>query len=118
MELMRVIDEDGVERRRKRRLLRRRYHCPGPNFLQLQLHAADWWINFFKDLRDSGLYNDSDPLHVECLRYCFMQIVQEELDRVAIEWNQHTLQVKRNSQAPRGKPDVMFFTPALYDTND
>lgn len=84
----------------------------------LRRHAADCWIIFFKELRNSGLFNDSDPLHVECPRYCFMRIIQKELDSVAIEWNQHTLQVKRNSQVPRGKPDVMFFTPVLYNTDD
>ncbi len=25
-----------------------------------------WWRNFFKDLRDSDLFNDSDPVQIEC----------------------------------------------------
>ena len=69
-------------------------------------------------MRDSGLYSDGDPLHVECLRFCLMEVLQKELNTVAIEWNRHTLQVKRNCQSPRGKPDVLFFTPQLSDTRD
>ena len=28
-------------------------------------------INYFKDLRESGVYDDSDIIHVETLRFCF-----------------------------------------------
>ena len=28
-------------------------------------------INYFKDLRESGVYDDSDIIHVEALRFCF-----------------------------------------------
>lgn len=31
--------------------------------------GAGWWINFFKDLRDSGQFESGDNLHVECIRY-------------------------------------------------
>ncbi|CAC5359736.1 unnamed protein product [Mytilus coruscus] len=172
MELLRMIDPDGVAKRRKRRLIGRRYTTPGPNFvwhidgydklkpfgfpihgaidgfsrrimwlevgpsnnnpqiiaryfldtveqlggcpqrcrcdlgtentvieeIQVLFHAlsnneivrncflygkstsnqriealwsilrrqnADWWNNFFKDLRQSNLFNDADPLHVQ-----------------------------------------------------
>jgi hypothetical protein len=225
MELMRTIDALGVERRRKRRLLRRQYLSPGPNFvwhidgydklkpfgfaihgaidgfsrrilwlevgptnndpsviasyfldtvqqlggcpqicrcdlgtentrieeLQTYFHvsnhtnrggdcfmygkstsnqrieawwsvlrrqATDWWITFFKSLRDSRLFDDADPLHIECVRYCFMDVLQDELIQVAVQWNQHTLQVKKDCNSPRGKPDVMYFLPDLYDCQD
>ncbi|XP_062585755.1 uncharacterized protein LOC134247396 [Saccostrea cucullata] len=220
MELMRIIDPDGVERRKHRRLLRRQYAAPGPNFIwhidgydklkpfgfavhgaidgfsrrilwlevgpsnnnpkiisryfldtvqqlgccpnvcrcdlgtenkeleeiQVLLHslqdqdygncflygkstsnqrieawwsilrrqAADWWITFFKDLRDTNVFNDGDHLHIECLRYCFMAVLQEELHQIVIQWNQHRMQVKKESNSPKGKPDVLFFTPESY----
>jgi len=37
---------------------------------QLRKNSTDWWINYFKDLRDRGLYSDRDILHVECLKFC------------------------------------------------
>ena len=42
---------------------------------QLRHGCMDWWINYFKDLRDNGLYCDSDIFHTECLRFCFMPIL-------------------------------------------
>ena len=77
---------------------------------------ADWWISYFKDLRDSGVYQDGNPLHNECLRFCFMGVIQAELDRIVKEWNIHTIASKQNSDGPKGKPDIMYFNPDIYDT--
>lgn len=72
-----------------------------------------WWISFFKDLSDLGLFNSSDPVHVECICFCFMQILRNELHQVAEMWNQHVLASSKfgNSSGPRGRPDCMFFLP-------
>ena len=79
-----------------------------------------WWINFFKDLRDLGNFDDSDPAHVECIRFCFMHIIRKELDQAAELWNQHIISSSKfgNSSGPRGKPDCMYFLPHLYQTKD
>jgi hypothetical protein len=34
-----------------------------------------WWQNFFKDLRDLGLFNNTDPVQVECIQFCFMGVL-------------------------------------------
>ena len=48
-----------------------------------------------------------------------MDLLRFELDRVALHWNQHRMQKSRRLyEGPHGKPDVMFFVPAMYDTND
>lgn len=82
----------------------------------LRKQNADWWIAMFKDLRDNGIFQDQRPLHKECLKFCFMHILQSELDRIIIEWNTHCISSKRNAEGPKGKPDIMFFNPALYDS--
>ena len=46
---------------------------------QLVKDCPGWWINFFKDLSDLGLFNGSDPVHQECIRFCFTQILRDEL---------------------------------------
>lgn len=46
---------------------------------QLRKGCTDWWITYFKDMRDSGHYCDSDGIHVQCLRFCYMSILQDEL---------------------------------------
>ena len=44
---------------------------------------TDFWINYFKDLREIGLYSDNNVLHVNCLKFCFMPLIREELHRCA-----------------------------------
>ena len=33
-----------------------------------------------------------------------------------MEWNRHLIETKKNAEGPRGKPDIMYFNPELYDT--
>ncbi len=54
---------------------------------KLKQGGGGWWVNFFKDLRDSGIYRDHDPLHRECLELCFMNVLRQELYSVAKLWN-------------------------------
>lgn len=79
-----------------------------------------WWINFFKDLVDLGLYNTADPAYVECVRFCFMDILRMELHEVAELWNQHLISASKfgNSSGPRGKPDCLYFLPHLYNAHE
>ena len=87
---------------------------------QLVKDGPGWWINFFKDLSDLGLFNGSDPAHQDCIRFCFMNIFRQELFQVAEMWNQHQIASSKfgNSSGPRGKPDCMYFLPHLYNTED
>ena len=79
----------------------------------LRNNDTDWWINFFKDLRDVGLCCDDNPLHVECLRFCFIPLLQQELNRVAQHWNLHKIRPSLNQESPSGRPDVLYFLPEL-----
>lgn len=78
-----------------------------------------WWQNFFKDLRDLGLFNDADPVQVDCIRFCFMRVLRKELNEVAKSWNQHIISSSKfDNSGPRGRPDNMYFLPHLYQTED
>ena len=83
----------------------------------LRYNDTDWWINFFKDLRDVGLYCDDNPLHVECLRFRFIPLLQKELNRVAQHWNLHKIRPSLNQESPPGRPDVLYFLPELNGVN-
>ena len=90
------------------------------NWLQFKSDGPSWWINFFKDLSNLGLFNSMDPVHQECIRFCFMQILRNELNEVAEMWNQHIIASCKfgNSSGPRGRPDCMFFLPHLYNSKN
>ena len=73
-------------------------------------------MNYFKNLRDQGLYDDSNPLHVECLTFCYMSLLREELHRVAKNWNLDKIRPSTtNEHSPHGRPDTIYFIPEVFD---
>ena len=76
---------------------------------QLRKGCTEWWINYFKDLRDRGLYCDADIINVECLKFCYMPVIQDELQRVARLWNSHRIRPSTNQDSPPGKPDMLYY---------
>ena len=85
---------------------------------RLRQGRAEWWITFVKDLRDSSLYYDDDIVHRECLKFCFMDVIQSELNRAALQWNVHRIPPSSNVESPSGKPDVLYFVPASAESQD
>ena len=80
-----------------------------------QLHKcnADWWIKYFKDLRDSGIYCDADMIHEQCLKFCYREIVQDELYGVVKHWNTHSIRPSLNMESPSVRPDTSYFLPEV-----
>ena len=77
----------------------------------LRKSCTDWWIRYFKDLRDMWLYNDDSEFERECLKFCFMQVIQKELNVIARNWNLHRIRPSNNAESPSGIPDVLYFNP-------
>ena len=63
-----------------------------------------------------GLYCDDDALHVECLQFCFLPLLKEELNHIAQHWNLHKIRPSINQESPPGRPDVLYFLPELKET--
>ena len=74
---------------------------------------VDFWIAYFKDLRDQGILEDHNPIHIECLRLCFHDLLQAELHHTAIEWNTHNIQGNHHSESPTRC--YVFYATALPD---
>ena len=77
----------------------------------LRRGCSDWWIRFFKDMRDSGLYCANDAVQAECLKFCFMPLIRKELYKVAVLWNLHKIRPTNNAESPSGRPDMLYFVP-------
>jgi hypothetical protein len=77
----------------------------------LQKNGATWWSGYFKDIRSKGLFDGSNLLHVDCIRYCFMPIIQKEFEQIAVEWNNHRIRKSHNAEAPAGIPDILYYAP-------
>ena len=76
-----------------------------------------WWKYFLHDLVDLELFDRSDPFQVDCMRFCFVELLREEVTEAATAWNQHIISHHRNGGAT-GRPDIMFFLHHTYDTID
>lgn len=84
----------------------------------LRKQCSDWWIKYFKDLRDAGLFCDDEIVHRECLKFCFMDLLQMELHKVARLWNTHRIRPSANPESPAGRPDCLYFIPQSTHTRD
>ncbi|XP_033738138.1 uncharacterized protein LOC117325763 [Pecten maximus] len=74
-------------------------------------------MDLFSDMEASGFLCTTNAMHIECMRFCFMDLLQYELDTIRMEWNHHS--VRRYRQAtPYGKPDMLFYIPSLYGAID
>ena len=83
----------------------------------MRRQGADYWINLFKDMQDSGVLNTHKPIHIKVMRFAFMNLLQRELHTMAIEWNLHLIHSKPNAEVPKGKPDVLYYLPERYGTH-
>ena len=83
---------------------------------QLRRSCADWWISYFKDLEYRGLFCNEDIIHVECLQFCFMSILQNELHEAAKLWNTHVIRPSHNEHSPSGRPDTLYCIPEATGT--
>ena len=78
---------------------------------RLKKFRTTWWIGFFSDLVRSGLYRPHLYTHRECLLYCFLPIIQAELNDFMHTWNLR--HVRQSSHAPGGKPNLLFHVPEI-----
>ena len=82
----------------------------------LRLQCVNFWMNLFKDMISLGYLDNGDPVHIKALRFCFMDLIEQDIHRCALEWNEHRIQKRKNVDGPSGKPNLMFFHPHLYGT--
>ena len=85
---------------------------------QLRRGCTDWWMQHFKELQESGCYCDTNVVHVECLRFCYMDILRDELYRAARLWNNHRIRPSVNRESPGGRPDLLFSLPEVSGTRE
>ena len=60
------------------------------------------------------MFDPSDEVDHEFLRFSFYGILQGELDEIMKAWNQHRISRTRTSEGSNGVPDVMYFLPNRY----
>ncbi len=72
-------------------------------------HRSQWWIELFEDLAECGAFRFGNMVHVECLRFCFMELIRNDLRVVAAFWNSHRIRPSAGARCPAGVPDELYF---------
>ncbi|KAK1175702.1 hypothetical protein AOXY_G391 [Acipenser oxyrinchus oxyrinchus] len=74
-------------------------------------------MNLFQSLKEEDHFS-GDFVDKSLVQFCFMELLQEELNTVAHIWNTHRIRAQRNTTAPQGRPLMMYTVPHLYGAED
>ncbi|XP_037136560.1 uncharacterized protein LOC119139703 [Syngnathus acus] len=83
----------------------------------LRKQSAQFWINLFQTLQEDGHYT-GDFLDKSLIQFCFLNLVQDELDEVVNTWNSHKIRPRSNGDTASGRPVVMYSFPAMHSAED
>ncbi|CAG9812660.1 unnamed protein product [Phaedon cochleariae] len=103
-DILKLLDPEGVEFRRKKRLRRRQYRSEGPNYL--------WHVDSYDKLKPHDICInvciDGFSRHIIWLKAGFTTSdPKDDLDQISLEWNVHRIRKTRNAIAPAGRPAIM-----------
>jgi hypothetical protein len=59
----------------------------------------------------SDMFHPGHPTETDLLRFCFMEIIRNDLKEVAAQWNMHRIRPSAGARCPAGIPDELFFLP-------
>ena len=78
------------------------HYVPSPRNQRIEVwwshfrrNRMNWWINFFKDLEEEGMFNLASELGRECVWLCFAPLLQQDLDHLQGHWNTHYIRKSR-----------------------
>ena len=78
---------------------------------------SNWWIDFFKDMVEERLLDLTSELEMECLWFCFAELLQTILNEVKEHWNTHRIRGSRHDTVS-GRPDSLYYLPELHGATD
>ncbi|XP_078314648.1 uncharacterized protein LOC144619723 [Crassostrea virginica] len=79
----------------------------------LRKQCCQFWMNTFQTMKDDTEFNGGF-IDKNILQFCFMQMIQDEIDAIVEIWNTHRIRPYRNRITPSGRPTIMYSIPCLY----
>ena len=77
---------------------------------RLKKFRTSWWIDLFSVMVKDKIIQPESICHQEVLIFCFMPVIQAELNEFLLIWNARN--VRQSARAPGGRPDVLFALPS------
>ena len=76
----------------------------------LSQNRSSWWRNHFKDMESEGALDCASEISMECLWYCFAELIQKDMDFVIMDFVMDFVR-KSKHETTAGRPDSPFFLP-------
>ena len=85
---------------------------------QFREKVGDFYINLFRSMEHENNLDVKSKLHIECLRFCFGELIQQEILWAKKEWNEHRVRnmISRNKKG--GIPNERFHWPEKFGAED
>jgi len=77
----------------------------------LRRSHSQWWIDLFQTFIDAGDFHPGNVCETDLLRFCFMHVLQSNLDDVRRQWNTHRIRPSTNARCPAGVPESLYSFP-------
>ena len=58
-----------------------------------------------------GIFDASNEIPLQCITFCFLPILQRELNDTVVLWNNHYIRATKNGECIPGRPAVLYYTP-------
>ena len=68
-----------------------------------------WWIDFFRQMERVKLFKSASEIHQEVLLFCFIPVLQHELNVFMSAWNGRN--IRMSAETPGGVPNLLFRFP-------
>ena len=81
-------------------------------------HMGESFIQIFKSMQDANELDITDPLQIECLRFCFGDLIKKHIKLTKKEWNEHRVRKQNNRNILGGIPNQLFHCPEKYNGVD
>ncbi|XP_036977967.1 uncharacterized protein LOC119032650 [Acanthopagrus latus] len=69
------------------------------------------WLTKYEAMMESGILELDNAIHINCLQYTHLPLLQEDLKIEQVLWNTHDIRKQRNAPGPFGKPDILHSLP-------
>ncbi|RXN12120.1 hypothetical protein ROHU_010306 [Labeo rohita] len=83
----------------------------------LRKQSGQLWMDIFQTLKDDGHFS-GDFLDKNLMQFCFLNLVQNELDEVVRTWNTHQIRPRAGQGLPAVRPVLMFSLPEIHGATE
>ncbi|KAJ3083531.1 hypothetical protein HDU99_008806 [Rhizoclosmatium hyalinum] len=74
-----------------------------------------FWKTLFEYLESKQQFNVNDFYEIKCAQFVFGQFISDEMDEWCKRWNSHPIRKTKESNAPSGRPFMIFEHPELWN---